>query len=59
MLTACFLWSGMNVVYAFVQDRYIFPALFDDYEGYRNKTPFLIPSPASIKRCIASFRGIL
>lgn len=49
-LTACTL----NVLYAFFQDRWSFPRLFEGYDEYRKLTPFLIPRPQSIRK---SFLG--
>lgn len=42
------LWYGLglsflNLLYAWYQDRFIFPREFSDYEDYRQKVPFLVP----------------
>ena len=49
------LWIGMlfsilNGMYAWFQDRVTFPKTFRNYEDYRAKAPFLIPNLASIRR---------
>lgn len=40
----------MNVGYVVLQDRWTFPRTFEDYEGYRKRVPFLIPTAGSMKR---------
>lgn len=44
------VFSILNVGYAWFQDRVTFSKTFSDYEHYREKTPFLFPNPASIRR---------
>lgn len=44
--------SVLNVFYALFQDRVTFVKTFSDYELYRTKVPFLIPSKRSIKRAV-------
>ena len=41
--------SLLNLVYAYFQDRITFPKTFCDYEAYREKVPFLIPTRNSIR----------
>ena len=41
--------SLLNVAYAWFQDRVTFPKTFCDYEGYRERAPFLIPTKNSIR----------
>lgn len=36
--------SGLNLLYAWYQDQYIFVREFSDYEDYRRTVPFLIPT---------------
>ncbi len=56
MFWAFLLFSVCNLIYSFLQDRYFFPALFDDYGRYRKTTPFLLPTCSSIRRCLTSIR---
>ena len=35
--------SGLNLLYAWYQDRWIFVREFSDYEDYRKEVPFLVP----------------
>ena len=44
------VWSLLNLAYAWFQDRVTFPKTFSDYPDYRQEVPFLIPTPASIRR---------
>ena len=43
-------YSLLNVGYVVLQDRWTFPRTFEDYEGYRKRVPFLIPTAGSMKR---------
>lgn len=42
--------SLLDLAYAGFQDRITFPRTFCDYEAYRQKAPFLIPTGESIRR---------
>lgn len=46
----------LDIVYVIVQDIYIFPHAFSDYDMYRKSTPFLLPTAGSVKRCFYSDR---
>ena len=55
-----FLWcgmvfSGLNLAYAWFQDRVTFPKTFCDYDLYREKAPFLLPTAASLQRAIRTW----
>ncbi|MBR5536732.1 MAG: hypothetical protein IKU58_02390 [Clostridia bacterium] len=55
-----FLWCGMvfsvlNLVYAWFQDRVTFPKTFCDYTDYREKAPFLLPTAASFHRAVKTW----
>ena len=43
-------YSLLNVGYVVFQDSWTFPRTFEDYEGYRKRVPFLIPTAGSTKR---------
>ena len=54
------LWRGMvfsllNLMYAWFQDRVTFPKTFTDYPDYRKRAPFLIPTKASIHSAFRTF----
>jgi protein-S-isoprenylcysteine O-methyltransferase Ste14 len=56
LLAALPFWTGMNIFLVFVEDRVFFPRTFgDSYLEYRRRTPFLVPTPASVGRCIRTF----
>ncbi len=46
------IWSILNVIYIIFQDLWTFPRNFDDYDEYRQSTPFLIPTLKSIRSYI-------
>ena len=46
------VFSLLNLLYAWFQDRITFPKTFCDYREYRTRVPFLIPTPASIRMAI-------
>ncbi|KAF0092579.1 MAG: hypothetical protein FD141_763 [Fusobacteria bacterium] len=46
------IWSLLNLSYIIFQDLWTFPRAFDDYQKYRQTTPFLIPTLKSIKSSI-------
>ena len=48
---------GMDIGYVVFQDLWTFPKTFCNYEQYRQTTPFLWPTAASIGRCIRTLRG--
>lgn len=45
-----------NFVYIVLQDLWIFPQTFDNYQEYKRCTPFLIPNGRSIRACVKSIR---
>jgi len=57
ILWAGTLFSVLNLIYIVIQERYIFNHLFKDYSLYQNCTPFLIPNPSSIKKCIRTIKA--
>jgi protein-S-isoprenylcysteine O-methyltransferase Ste14 len=52
MLIFGLLFSALDVLYAYMQDRWTFPHLFINYEEYKYATPFLVPTRESIKRSL-------
>ena len=48
--------AGLNVFYVWMQDRWVFPQTIPGYQNYRKHTPFLIPTRASVKKALATFR---
>jgi protein-S-isoprenylcysteine O-methyltransferase Ste14 len=54
MIPAGIIWTGLDVVHVYIEDRYFFPRMFSDYKIYSESTPMLIPNRESIRRCIAT-----
>lgn len=52
LLAVGMLFSFWNLLYIWFQDRIIFPRSFREYEDYRQRVPFLIPTPHSIRQAI-------
>ena len=52
---ACPLFSALNLLYAALQDIYVFPRQFTGYGDYKRLAPFLIPTRASIRRCVKTW----
>ena len=55
MLLAAPIWLVMDVLYVWLQDRFLFPRMFPDYPRYQRETPMLIPNRTSIVRCLRTF----
>ncbi len=56
LLEALPFWTGANLVLVGLEDLFLFPRLFGEaYSEYRLTVPFLLPSRASLRRCIATF----
>ena len=57
LLIAVPFWTGMNILLVAVEDKVFFPRTFgDSYRRYQHDVPFLIPTPASIRQCVTTFR---
>lgn len=56
VLAAALIWTGMDILHIWVQDRYFFPKALKGYEAYRRTTPFLIPTKKSMADCLEDFR---
>lgn len=48
MIVRCFVFSFLNLGYAWFQDCVTFPKTFSDYCDYQRHVPFLIPTAGSI-----------
>ena len=44
---------ALNCIYIIIQDIWIFPETFTNYEEYKRITPFLLPNRRSIKACFS------
>lgn len=53
MLTATLVWTSLDIVYVYIQDRWIFPIMLEGYYAYKKQVPFLIPDIASFRNCMS------
>lgn len=56
LLVETVIFSLLNILYIFFQDRWTFARYFNDYDKYKITTPFLIPNRNSIKRCLKTLK---
>lgn len=56
VLKAGMFYSLLDLLYVVLQDFWTFPKTFEDYESYKKSTPFLIPTPGSIRRAFATWK---
>ncbi len=56
LLWAAPVWCLMDVSYAVLQDRVLFPRMFPGYSEYRKQVPMLFPTSRSIGACLRTFR---
>ena len=52
MLRNGMIYSLLNFFYIVIQDFWTFPKTFADYEAYKEKTPFLIPTRVSMRKAL-------
>ncbi len=57
LLWAFVLFFVLDGLYVLWQDIWLFPRSIAGYAAYRQRTPFLVPTPRSVRACIASFRN--
>jgi protein-S-isoprenylcysteine O-methyltransferase Ste14 len=50
-LSAAALFTVLNVLLVLFEDRTVFPSRLEGYADYRRTTPFLLPTPTSIRAC--------
>ncbi|MEG0265594.1 MAG: hypothetical protein RSA06_04920 [Erysipelotrichaceae bacterium] len=48
VLYVAIVFSLLNLIYAYIQDKVIFPIMLEGYQSYQNRVPFLIPNKNSI-----------
>jgi protein-S-isoprenylcysteine O-methyltransferase Ste14 len=56
LLVAAPVWLALNVLLAFIQDRYVFGRMFPDYREYRQRTPMLWPNRKSFRAFMGQFK---
>lgn len=54
MIPAGIIWTGLDVLHVYLQEKLFFPKMFPDYIQYKGSTPMLIPTKSSIKRCLST-----
>jgi protein-S-isoprenylcysteine O-methyltransferase Ste14 len=54
-LIAAPIWLAMDVLWVWIEDRFIFDRMFEGYADYRKQTPMLIPTWTSMGRCWETF----
>jgi protein-S-isoprenylcysteine O-methyltransferase Ste14 len=57
LFLAITIWLIMDIIYVIMQDRIFFIRMFLDYNGYRRRTPFLIPTKQSILACFKTINS--
>lgn len=50
------LFSLLDLLYAWFQDRITFPKTFTNYRDYQQKVPFLLPTKASLQTALRTLR---
>lgn len=50
LLRAGLIWTFLNLLYIYIQDRWLFPHIFSEYIEYRQKTPMIFPNRKSLRR---------
>ncbi|MGM9521885.1 MAG: hypothetical protein ACI3VB_05345 [Oscillospiraceae bacterium] len=54
-LYAAAVFTALDTALVVFEDIYVFPRRLEGYDDYRRRTPFLIPSVGSIKRCVGYY----
>ncbi|HPF20354.1 MAG TPA: hypothetical protein PLC88_03360 [Syntrophomonas sp.] len=57
LLIAAIIWTLLDIVYVYIQDRWIFPIILEDYHIYQQQVPFIIPNLTSLQHSLASLLG--
>jgi protein-S-isoprenylcysteine O-methyltransferase Ste14 len=57
LLVAAPVWLLADLLWVWVQDAYLFPAMFPGYRLYQEKTPMLLPTWKSAVECIRTLRA--
>jgi len=54
ILLAGIIWTGLDVLHVYIQEKLFFPKMFPEYSLYMKETPMLIPTVYSIKKCLST-----
>lgn len=55
-LSSAVIYTLLDLILVWYEDRYIFPHLIPGYEQYKKTTPFLFPNRTSARRCRETWR---
>lgn len=50
-VSAAAVYSALNLLLVVFEDGWVFPARLKGYDGYKEETPFLLPTAHSIRAC--------
>jgi protein-S-isoprenylcysteine O-methyltransferase Ste14 len=54
LIPAGIIWTAIDIVHVYIEDKYFFPRMFSGYKCYVKSTPMLMPNKNSIRRCIST-----
>lgn len=54
LLHAAIVWSTINLIYTYMQEKYILYRIFHNYDDYKETTPMFIPNITSFKKFFTS-----
>lgn len=57
LLLAGIVWTLVNILYVYLQEKYIFIYLFENYDGYQDTTPMLLPGKKQIIHLMKKLSG--
>lgn len=52
LLAAAIVWSIINVIYTYIQEKRLLYRVFNNYDSYKKTTPMFVPNITSMKRFI-------
>lgn len=56
LFAAGVVWTGLDVLHIYLQEKLFFPKMFPKYKEYINTTPMLLPTKESIKKCLTTMK---
>lgn len=57
ILIAGVVFTLVNILYVYLQERLIFRHIFDNYDEYIKSTPMILPNRSSVQRCLKTING--
>lgn len=55
MLVAGAVWLVLDIIYVWLQERFLFSKMFPGYGAYQQETPMLVPTPRSLAQCLRTW----